>query len=95
MPPYPIEAQRLFVAACCAVHNFIRKHEGQTNPLFKEALQQMYEEDLVDLLLRNNMPRTQYVESGLLPNRTKASKEYMITYRAAIMEHMWSIVHSE
>jgi hypothetical protein len=26
-------------------NNFIRKHEGQTDPLFKEALQQMYGED--------------------------------------------------
>jgi hypothetical protein len=68
MLPYPIEAQRLFVVACCAVHNFIRKHKGQTDPLFKEALQQMYREDWVDLSLRNNMPRTQYVEPRLLPD---------------------------
>ena len=94
MPPYPIEAQRLFVVACCVIHNFIRKHEGQTDSLFKEALQQMYREDWVDLSLCNNMPRTQYVEPGLLPDRTKASKEYMVVYRAAVTEHMWSTVHS-
>jgi hypothetical protein len=35
MPSYPIETHRLFMVACCAAHNFINKHEGQTNPLFK------------------------------------------------------------
>jgi hypothetical protein len=94
MPPYPIENQRLFVVACCAVHNFIRKDECQTDPLFKEALQQMYGQDWVDVSLRNNMSMAQYVEPGLRPDRSKASKEYMVTYRAAVAEHMWNTVNS-
>jgi hypothetical protein len=68
IPLYPIKVQRLFVVACCPVHNFIRKHEDQIDPLFKEALQQIYEKDWVDVSLFNNMPMTQYVESELWSN---------------------------
>jgi hypothetical protein len=39
MPPYPIRYQRLFMIACCSIHNFIRKHSGVEDPLFNEALQ--------------------------------------------------------
>jgi hypothetical protein len=94
MPPYLIKNQRLFVVPCCAVHNFIRKDEGQIDPLFKEALQQMYGQDWVDVSLCNNMSMTQYVELGLQLDRSKASKEYMVAYRAAVAEHMWNIVNS-
>jgi hypothetical protein len=76
------------VVARCAVHNFIRKDEGQTNTLFKEALQQMYRQDWVDVSLCNNMSRTQYVKPELLPDQTKPSKEYMVAYQAAVVEHM-------
>jgi hypothetical protein len=76
------------VVVCCAVHNFIYKDEGKTDPLFKETLQQMYIRDWVDVSLRNNMPRIQYVELGLRPNRTKISKEYMLVYLAAMAKHM-------
>ena len=93
MPPYPTENQWLFMVACCAVHNFICKDEGQTDPLFKEALQQMYGQDWVDVSLRNNMSMTQYVKLGLRPDRSKASKEYMVMYRASVAEHMWNTVN--
>ena len=73
------------MVACCAVHNFICKDEGQTDPLFKEALQQIYGQDWDDVSLRNNMSKTQYVELGLQPDRTKTSKEYMVVYWAAVV----------
>jgi hypothetical protein len=94
MPPYPIKNQQLFVVTCCAVYNFIHKDESQTDSLFKEALQQMYGQDWVDVSLRNNMSRTQYVEPGLLLDRTKLSKEYKVAYRAAVAEHIWNTINS-
>jgi hypothetical protein len=94
MPLYPIVNQQLFVVVYCAVHNFIRKDEGQTDQLFKEALQQMYGQDCVNVSLHNNMLRTQYVEPGVQLDQTKTSKEYMVAYRTTVAKHMWSTVNS-
>jgi hypothetical protein len=38
--------------------------------------------------LHNDMPKTQYVESGLRLDRTKASKKYIVEYQVMVMEHM-------
>jgi hypothetical protein len=45
MHPYPIVNQRLFVVACCTVHNFIRKDCGADDPLFSVALKNHYGQD--------------------------------------------------
>jgi hypothetical protein len=44
MNPYSTDFQLLIIVACCCIHNFIRKDCGESDELFKEALQQMYGE---------------------------------------------------
>jgi hypothetical protein len=38
MPPYRLRYQRLSVIVCYTLHNFIRKYNGMTDPLFRKAL---------------------------------------------------------
>jgi hypothetical protein len=89
MPPYPIASQRLFVVACCTVHNFIRKDCGATDPLFSVALKSHYGQDWIDVSQLSTMPDVTYVSPGQPPDRTSQSKETMIITREAMTEHIW------
>jgi hypothetical protein len=68
MPPYPIASQRLFVVACCTMHNFIRKDCGATDPLFSVALKSHYGQDWIDVSQLSTMPDVTYVSPGQPPD---------------------------
>jgi hypothetical protein len=59
MPPYPLPYQRLFVIACCTLHNFIRKYSETEDPFFKEALTRLNpwvnQDDRLELDMASNV----------------------------------------
>ncbi|XP_059429163.1 uncharacterized protein LOC132162972 [Corylus avellana] len=95
MHPYPIENQRLFVVACCAVHNFIRKDCGADDPLFCDALTTHYGQHWIDVSQLPTMTPVPYVAHGAPPDRTRESKEMMIIVREAMTSHMWETANEE
>jgi hypothetical protein len=89
MLPYPILYQRLFVIACCTIHDFIRKDCGETDSLFKEALEEMYGESWVDVSQQVDMPVVPYVSFGQRPNQSQESSRFMGTCRNTMSNDMW------
>ena len=87
MPPYPIRYQRLFVIACCTIHNFIQKHSRVEDPLFKEALQGL--NPWVDVTLLQPGAVNSYVSHVLRPNQSNRSTAYMEKIRDVMANHMW------
>lgn len=77
------------MVSCCAVHNFIRKDSGDIDPLFKEALEDMYGQNWVDLSRRDHMPAAHVVSPGHRPDQSAESKEIMEIYRDSICNSMW------
>jgi hypothetical protein len=52
IPAYPLRYQSLFVIASCTLHNFIRKYNGMTGPLFEVALRRL--NPWVDVVIARN-----------------------------------------
>jgi hypothetical protein len=69
MPPYPLRYQRLFVIACCTIHNFIRKSDGLNDRLFAEALRR--ENFWIDVPDRETGPLVNYVSPGERPDQSR------------------------
>ncbi|XP_059449435.1 uncharacterized protein LOC132180551 [Corylus avellana] len=87
MPSYPIWYQRLFVIACCTIHNFIQKHYGVEDKLFKEALKGL--NPWVDVTVLQQGAVVPYISSGLRPNQSSDSTRYMGKIRDVLARHMW------
>jgi hypothetical protein len=88
MPPYRLRYQHLFVIACCTLHNFIRKYNGMTNPLFRKALLKL--NPWVDVDDRQELGLAQNVAPGERPDQSDGSAVYMGKVRDAMALSMWS-----
>jgi hypothetical protein len=88
MPPYKLRYQRLFVIACCTLHNFIRKYNGMTDPLFRKALLKL--NPWVDVDDRQEMGLAENVAPGERPDQSDGSAVYMGKVRDAMALSMWS-----
>jgi hypothetical protein len=87
MPPYPLRYQRLFIIACCTMHNFIRRHSGVEDKLFEDALKGL--NPWVDLTVLQSGAVVPYISRGLRPNQSSNSTKYMGKIRDAMASHMW------
>jgi hypothetical protein len=87
MPPYPLRYQRLFIIAYCTMHNFIRRHSGVEDKLFKDALKGL--NSWVDLTMLQSGAVVPYISHGLCPNQSSNNTKYMGKIRDAMARHMW------
>ena len=94
MPLFFMRYQRYFVIGCCTVHNFIRKEYNLTDPLFVDALKNIYGKEWIDVSQVATMPTVPYVAHDVPPDRSPQSKEFMVIYRDAMTSNMWEIVNS-
>jgi hypothetical protein len=89
MPPYPVRYQRLFVIACCTLHNFIRKYSGTEDPFFKEALMRL--NPWVDEDDRQVRDMASNVSPGERLDQSEASSVFMGQVRDAMAISMWNL----
>jgi hypothetical protein len=89
MPPYLVRYQRLFVIACCTLHNFIRKYSGTEDPYFKEALMRL--NPWVDEDDRQERDMASNVSPGERPDQSEASSIFMGQVRDAMAISMWNL----
>jgi hypothetical protein len=95
MNSYATDFQRLIIVTCCCIHNFIHKDCGESDELFKEALQQMYGEEWYNLSRCDHLPFVQTVIPGHRPDRSVESKWYMELYWDAMCESIWNSMHKD
>jgi hypothetical protein len=89
MPPYDISNQHLIVIACCTIHKFICNNCGDSDPLFRHALQEMYDESWINVLQWVDMLAVLYVSPGQRPHQSQASASFMGTYQNTMCHDMW------
>jgi hypothetical protein len=88
MPPYPLRYQRLFVIACCTLHNYIRKFSGVNNPYFADALRRI--NPWIDVAYQVEGEIMSLVSPGERPDQSDASAMHMGKLRDAMARSMWS-----
>jgi hypothetical protein len=89
MSPYPLLYQRLFVIACCTLHNFIRKYSRTEDPFFKEALTRL--NPWVDEDDRQEQDMASNVSPGERPDQSEASSVFIGQVRDAMAINMWNL----
>jgi hypothetical protein len=69
------------------MHNFIRRHSGVEDKLFKNALKGL--NPWIDLTVLQSRVVVSYISCGLRPNQSSNSTKYMGKIRDAMAHHMW------